>query len=95
MAVSKGAKKLFNNFFEKPEILAANLISNFIERRSLRKFRNKDFRLTKEQKKEIKDYWKPYCRIFPAWAAYYSAANGYFDPKYIPNDLYYSVIDQQ
>ncbi len=52
MAVSKGAKKLFNNFFEKPEILAANLISNFIERRSLRKFRNKDFRLTKEQKKK-------------------------------------------
>lgn len=52
MAVSKNAKELFNSFFEKPEVFAANLISNFLERRNLLKFRNKDFKLTKEQKKE-------------------------------------------
>ena len=55
---------------------------------------DKTFKLTKEQKKLIKDFWKPYCRVSPKWVQYYAAKNGQFDPRYIPNDLYYTKIDQ-
>ena len=94
MAVSKLAKKIFTSFFEKPEIFAANTISNIQERRYLRKYLSKDCPLTKEQKQEIRDFWKPYKKISYKWAQYYSAKNGNFDPRYIPNDLYYTKIDQ-
>lgn len=94
MAVSKKLKKLYFSFFEKPEIFVANTISKFQERRNLKRNLDKSFKLTKEQKKQIKDFWKPYCRVSSKWARYYAAKNGRFDPRYIPNDLYYTKIDQ-
>ena len=94
MAVSKKLKKLYFDLFEKPEKMAANAIAVFQERRSLKRNIDRNFKLTKEQKKEIKDFWKPYCRVSTDWARYYTAKNGHFDPKYIPNDLYYTKIDQ-
>ena len=33
-------------------------------------------------------------KVSPKWALYYSSKNGQFDPRYIPNTLYYTVIDQ-
>lgn len=94
MAVSKKIKNLYFNFFEKPEMFAANTISKYQERRNLRRNINKDHKLTKEQKAEIRDFWSPYKKISTKWAQYYSAMNGNFDPRYIPNDLYYTVVDQ-
>lgn len=94
MAVNKKVKRLFTNFFERPEIFAANMISNFQERRSLARFRNRSYVLSKEQRKAIDEFWKPYCKVSSAWAAYYCGCNGNFDPRYIPNDIYYSKIDQ-
>lgn len=94
MAVSAKAKRLFETVFETPELLAANMISNIQEWKHLEKSRNKKFRLTKEQKRQIKEFWKPYCRVSTKWAAYYSAQTGEFDPRYIPNTLYYTKIDQ-
>ena len=94
MAVSKKLKSIYFSFFEKPEIFAANTISKFQEKRNLNRNIDKSFKLTKEQKKQIKDFWKPYCHVSPKWAQYYTAKNGQFDPRYIPNDLYYTKIDQ-
>lgn len=94
MAVRKKYKKLFFKIFEVPELLAANVIANCEERYLLRKYKNSNFRLSGKQKKMIREFWKPYCRISTDWAAYYCSANGIFDPRYIPNDLYYTVIDQ-
>lgn len=94
MAVSKKLKSLYFSIFEKPELFVANAISKYQERKSLKKNLNKKNRLTKAQKKEIRKFWSPYKKISPKWAQYYSAMNGNFDPKYIPNDLYYSKIDQ-
>lgn len=94
MAVSRKIKKLYFSFFEKPEIFASNTISKYQERRNLRKNINKEHKLTKEQKAEIRDFWSPYKKISTKWAQYYSAMNGHFDPRYIPNDLYYTVMDQ-
>lgn len=94
MAVKKNHKRLFFKIFEGPELFAANAISKFQERRCLRKYKNGNFHLSKEQKDEIRKFWKPYCKVSPDWVAYYASANGMFDPRYIPNDLYYTVIDQ-
>lgn len=94
MAVSKKLKEIYFSFFEKPELFAANAISKFQEKRNLKKNLDKSYRLTKEQKKQIKDFWGSYCRVSPKWAQYYAAKNGRFDPRYIPNDLYYTKIDQ-
>lgn len=94
MAVSKKLKSIYFGFFEKPEILAANTISTWQEKRNLKRNLDKSYKLTQEQKKQIKDFWKPYCRISPKWAQYYVAKNGKFDPRYIPNNLYYTKIDQ-
>ena len=83
-----------NVAFEKPEIFAANTIAKFQEKRDLNRYLDKSFKLTKEQKKQIKDFWKPYCRVSPKWVQYYVAKSGIFDPRYIPNDLFYTKIDQ-
>ena len=94
MAVSKRLKKIYFQLFEKPEIFTANTIARIQEWISLHRNLDLSFHLTKIQKRQIRDFWKPYCRISPRWAQYYSAKNGLFDPRYIPNDLYYTKIDQ-
>lgn len=94
MAVNKNLKDLYMKIFDLPETLAANLISNVQERRYLRRYLCKYSGLSKEQKKEIRAFWKPYKKISYKWAQYYSSKNGKFDPRYIPNDLYYTKIDQ-
>lgn len=49
--------------------------------------------LTKGQKREVKDYWKDYGKkVSPDWAAYFSYRNDHFDPRYIPEGLYYGEI---
>lgn len=50
-------------------------------------------KLTKNQKQQVKDYWNKYGkRVSPDWAAYFSYGNDYFDPRYIPESLYYGEI---
>ncbi len=94
MPVSKKLKALYLGFWEKPELFVANLISDFQQNRTVNKYRDKKFKLSKEQKKQIKEYWKPYGRISAKWCAYYCSQNGIFDPAYIPNTLYFTKIDQ-
>lgn len=94
MAVSKNAKKIYTNFFDGIETFAANTISNLQENSYLRKYCDNTKKLSSDQIKEIKKFWAPYCKISPKWALYYSAKNGQFDPRYIPNTLYYTKIDQ-
>ena len=94
MAVSRRAKALYTNFFEGIETFAANSISIFQEKRYLWKNIDKNAKLTKEQKKKVREFWNPYKKISTKWCLYYSAKNGKFDPRYIPNTLYYTVIDQ-
>ena len=94
MAVSKRAKELYMNFFDGMETFAANRISDFQEKRYLQRYLDKNAKLTPEQEAQIREFWAPYCKISPKWALYYSSKNGKFDPRYIPNTLYYTKIDQ-
>ena len=94
MAVSKSIKGLYTGFFDGIETFAANRISDIQEERYLHKYLDKDARLTPAQIREINEFWAPYCKVSPKWALYYSSKNGKFDPRYIPNTLYYTKIDQ-
>lgn len=94
MAVSKRLKSFYMSFFDGIETWTANRISDYQEKRYLKRYIDKSSKLTKEQKKEIKEFWKPYKRVSTKWCRYYSAKNGKFDPRYIPNTLIYTTIDQ-
>lgn len=94
MAVNKKVKKLYSGFFDGIETFVANCISNLQEIRYLKKYLDKKASLSSKQVQQISDFWAPYCKVSPKWALYYSAKNGKFDPRYIPNTLYYTKIDQ-
>ena len=94
MAVSKKLKAIYNGFFDGIETFAANTIQIIQEERDLRRYIDKSSKLTAEQKKSVKKLWGGVYRVSPKWALYYSAKNGQFDPRYIPNTLYYTKIDQ-
>lgn len=94
MAVSKKSKSLYNKIFDGTETKAANAIITFQTRHTLKKSVRHMPKLTAEQKKAVRKFWKPYCRISVEWARYYTFVTGKFDPRYIPNDLQYTKIDQ-
>lgn len=87
-------KNLFNNFFSITEIKAANTAMVF----RLRRQRNNLLKGTKpisgNYQKAIQEYWKPYKSIDTKYHQLYSSKNGMEDVRYIPDDLYYTAIDQ-
>lgn len=80
-------------FFDGFETSVANAISNFQEKKYLRKYCPKT-PIPDDLKKSVKQYWKKYTSISPKWAWYYASSNGIQDPRYIPNTLIYTKIDQ-
>lgn len=94
MAVTKKAKALYNAFFDGTETKAANAIMKFQVRRILKKAVRHMPPLSSEQKKAVREFWKPYYKVDTDWARYYTCITGKFSPQYIPNDLQYTKIDQ-
>jgi hypothetical protein len=98
MTVNKKLKDTYFHFFDNFETFFVNLISNYIEKKNLNKYMTKD-PIPKEFKQAYSDYWKKYTnrrtiRMGSRFAWYYASQNGILSPKYIPNTLYYTVIDQ-
>ena len=93
MAVSKRLRTLYNNFFDGIETFVANKISDIQEKKYLRTYITKE-PIPADFKRQIREFWKPWTKVSPQWAWYYASQNGIVDPKYIPNDLYYTKIDQ-
>ena len=61
------------------------------------KYRNKinKCKITKQEKRNIKKYWKKYTKDFKLYAhKFYVDSNGKKDPKFIPDDLYAEYIEQ-
>lgn len=47
------------------------------------------------EQQDVLAFWKPYRVRFNAkWHAYYANCTGVHDPRYLPDDLYYTVIDR-
>ena len=72
---------------------------HYIRRRYLRKsmahyMSNKKV-LTKEQLRQAKEYWGKYTKHFsPIWHEFYTQKNGFFDVRYIPEDLMFTEIEE-
>lgn len=65
MAVRKKVKQLYFSFFEKPELLAANFIMRLQGRLNLVKNIKRGSRLTKEQIRQVREYWNSFKSISP------------------------------
>lgn len=81
--------KNFNKPFER-----FLLVSGWNHRLQQKKKQGIKFKqLTKDQKRQIKDYWRQYGKkVNPDWSAYFSYINDDFSPRYIPESLYYGEI---
>ncbi|MBE7001282.1 MAG: hypothetical protein E7421_01095 [Ruminococcaceae bacterium] len=98
MAVSKKARGLYWKVFDGVETGCANLINRIQERRLLKKYMTKK-PIPSDFKRKHKEYWKRFVsgkaiREGVRFAWYYASQNGIFDPRYIPNTLIYTTIDQ-
>lgn len=87
-------KDAFNGGFGTIETTAVNTAMKLRLRRQLGQFMKSTDTLAPEYKSRIEAYWKPYHRVNTRYHAWYSSRNGICDPRYIPDDLYYTVIDQ-
>lgn len=87
-------KSAFNSGFGVIETTAANTAMKIRLRRQLSHFMKKSDTITPEYKREVEIYWKPYHKVDTRYHAWYSSRNGICDPRYIPDDLYYTIIDQ-
>lgn len=94
MIVNKKVKALYYKLFDGTETMVANSIDSFYERRQMKKHVRKMPQLTSDQKKAVKEFWKPYGGIDSDWIRFYTFITGVFDPRYIPTDLEDTKIDQ-
>lgn len=95
MAVNNRMKHLYELIFDGTETWVANRISDFQENRLLKKYMTKK-PIPSEFEAAYKDFWKKYGyrKRGLQYAWYYASQNGIMSPKYIPNDIYYTKIDQ-
>jgi hypothetical protein len=49
--------------------------------------------LTKEQEKQIREYYAPYKKVTTEFHNFYTKITGQFHVNYLPDDMYYSYID--
>ena len=98
MAVSNKAKALYNGIFDGFETKCANFVSNYTENKYLKNYMTKE-PIPQDFKTAYMKYWGKYftkkqLHLGVRYAWYYASQNGILDPKYIPNTVYYTKIDQ-
>lgn len=52
------------------------------------------FKLTKEQKKQLEEFYAPYAKITDVSHRFYTEKTGVFSPYYLPMDLYLNCVDE-
>src|SRR4030042_1911915 len=74
---------------------AIHVGSKYYQRSKGRRWcRNNNCTLTREQIRQTKEYWNKYTKNFNVvFHKKYSTVNGTFDVRYIPDDLYNSIIN--
>lgn len=96
MGLYEKSKMFMNNFFEILEVSTVNFAVRKLKLWQLKnKYMKKTDYIDSSYKKEIVNYWGKYTSKFNTiWHKYYSSRNGIYDVRYIPDDLYYTIIDQ-
>lgn len=46
-----------------------------------------------EEHRKIREFWDRYAKTDEVFQIFYSKVNGTFDIRYLPDDLYYTVLD--
>lgn len=93
MPVNKKLRSIYDGIFDGMETLCHNSITYIQENIALHKYCRTS--PPRSFKKQVHEYWKKYnINVSPKWAWYYASKNGIYDPRYIPNTLYYTKIDQ-
>ena len=63
-------------------------------RKGIKQYLQKPYKLTKEQKRAAKTYWKRYTRHFsPLWHELYYERTGVFDVRFVPEDIQFTEIE--
>lgn len=88
------AKKAFNSFFSNIEVHSANAAMKIRLNRQVNWLLKGAEPISSSYKKEIRSFWRPYKKISTKYHQFYSSKNKIYDVKYVPSDLYYTVIDQ-
>lgn len=61
---------------------------------SIKKKISKPYMLTKEQKREARQYWQQYTKHFsPLWHEFIYQTTGYFDKRIVPEDVMFTEIE--
>lgn len=96
MNIKNKAKIIAYNFFDNFEVASVNYaMRKHFSWKLKHHFALETDSITPSFKKEIFQYWRRYTnKIKLDWHKYYSSRNGIYDVRYIPDDLYYTVIDQ-
>lgn len=49
--------------------------------------------LSVDHRRKVEEFWKPYCKVNPLFHAFYTEKTGEFHAEYMPDDIYYTLID--
>lgn len=79
-----------------------NNLSAIIQKNSLMKWLDnrhksritKGTKLDRQQSKNVRDFWDGYCKIQFYGHEFYLEKTGLFDPRYIPDSVYFCIIDR-
>ena len=69
------------------------MISRYV-RKVAKGYTSPSFQLTKEQKRQILEFYKPYAKINLAFHRFFTEKSGEFSPYYLPNDMYINKVDE-
>ncbi len=61
--------------------------------KKIKKISKKTDIISKINKVEINNYWNKYTNITKYWHIWYSSRNGLFDVRYIPENIFYTLIE--
>lgn len=81
---------MYFGFFElfKHKMIAKNVI------KATERCLEPGFELTKEQKKQVRDFYLSYCKTTDIFHNFYTQKTGKFSPFYLPTDIYLNIVDE-
>ena len=87
--------KTMNSLNQRIEKTRESIVINHTKRKWVRIVsENVNIHLSPEKVEECKAFYKPYFPLNICFHEFYTEKTGTYDPRYIPDDLYYGVIDR-
>jgi hypothetical protein len=96
MEIKNSAKEFVYRNFDLFEIRSTNfLLKTYITWKVKHRYLLHTDSMPPTYKKEVLQYWNKYTKkIKLHWHKFYSSRNGIYDVRYIPDDLFYTIVDQ-